>query len=70
MNRVPLLMVSMRIKLDNICKASSKEAGNSMCINYTIYVSRFCQRPIVPGKVKWARKILLKTIEISLWAMD
>lgn len=43
---------------------------NSIRINYTIFVSRFCQRPIIPDKAKQTRKFLLKTIEISLWETD
>lgn len=31
-----------------------------------IFVSRFCQRPIIPDKAKQTRKFLLKTIEISM----
>lgn len=45
--------------------AKRKEIQYVMHILY--FVSRFCQRPIMPDKAKQTRKFLLKTIEISLW---
>lgn len=55
----------MIIKLDNVWKPSIKEEGKAVCINYTVFLSWFCQRPTVPDRVKYARKILFKTIEIA-----
>lgn len=53
----------MRIKLDNVCKASSNEVGKAICINYIISLSWFFQTPIVPEKVKQAKKCLFMTTE-------